>query len=84
MIEHLTAQGVIPASSLYDSPFTDIRPRGPDGQFSPGEIHELVSVLDFVHLRAVAKGSSAAFNFLMDHSASARMVLLQLTMRSAR
>lgn len=54
IIEHLTAQGVIPASALYDSPFTDLSPRGPDGLFSPGEIHELVSVLDFVHQRAVA------------------------------
>ena len=54
IIDHLTAQGVIPTTSLYESPFTDISPLGPDGLFSPGEKDELVSVLDLVHQRAVA------------------------------
>jgi type I restriction enzyme, R subunit len=39
---------------LYESPFTDMSPRGPDGVFSSTQVDELVSVLNQVRERAVA------------------------------
>ena len=31
IVDHLTEHGVMGAAPLYESPFTDITPRGPDG-----------------------------------------------------
>jgi type I restriction enzyme R subunit len=54
VIEHLTEHGVMDAGLLYESPFTDINPQGPDGVFDSGEVDELVAVLSQVRARAVA------------------------------
>ena len=42
------------AALLYESPFTDITPRGPDGLFPSVQVDELVSLLSEVRARAVA------------------------------
>jgi type I restriction enzyme R subunit len=34
IVDHLTEHGVMEAAMLYESPFTDLTPRGPDGLFS--------------------------------------------------
>jgi type I restriction enzyme R subunit len=39
---------------LYESPFTDLTPSGPEGLFDGPEIDELISVLATVRERAVA------------------------------
>jgi len=45
VIDHLTEYGVIDAGELYDSPFTDVAPRGPDALFATELLNELVAIL---------------------------------------
>jgi type I restriction enzyme R subunit len=54
MVDHLTAHGVMSASLLYESPFTDVTPRGPDEIFTASELDELLAVLDQVRAAALA------------------------------
>ena len=54
IVNHLTDHGVMRAALLYESPFTDITPRGPDGIFSSAQVDELVAVLDRVRASALA------------------------------
>lgn len=54
IIDHLTEHGVMGAELLYESPFTDLTPRGPDDIFSPSELAELLGILEHVQASAVA------------------------------
>ena len=54
IINHLTEHGVMEAGLPYESPFTDITPRGPDGLFPSAQVDELVALLSDVRARAVA------------------------------
>ena len=54
IINHLTEHGVMSAALLYESPFTDLSPHGPDGLFTSDEVDALVAVLDDVRAAAVA------------------------------
>ena len=54
IVEHLTEHGVMDAGLLYESPFTDLHPQGPEGVFNPAQVDELVNVLSQVRARAVA------------------------------
>jgi type I restriction enzyme R subunit len=54
IINHLTEHRVMDAALLYESPFTDITPTGPDGLFTSTQVDELVLLLDEVYARAVA------------------------------
>ena len=54
IVDHLTEHGVMPAALLYESPFTDITPRGPDGLFASAEVDELIATLLRVRSTAVA------------------------------
>jgi len=54
IVDHLTEHGVVTAALLYESPFTDLTPRGPEGLFTPEEVDELVNVIDRVRAAAVA------------------------------
>lgn len=53
-MNHLTEYGVIDATLLYESPFTDLTPRGPDGLFTSKQVDELLAVIGRVHRTAVA------------------------------
>jgi type I restriction enzyme, R subunit len=54
VINHLTEHGVMDASLLYESPFTDLTPRGPDGLFESADIDALMGVLQLVRTTAMA------------------------------
>ena len=54
IVDHLTEHGVLEAARLYESPFTDITPHGPDGLFTPTQLDELLRVLDQVRQSATA------------------------------
>jgi type I site-specific restriction endonuclease len=54
IVDHLTEHGIMDPARLYESPFTDITPRGPDGLFKASELDQLVSVMDAVRAAAVA------------------------------
>lgn len=54
LANHLTEHGVMPASLLYESPFTDLTPHGPDGLFPSELVDELMGVLENVRTTATA------------------------------
>lgn len=54
VVDHLTERGVVKPELLYESPFTDLNPQGPEGVFSSAQIDELLALLSEVQARAVA------------------------------
>lgn len=54
VVNHLTEHGVMDPARLYESPFTDVTPFGPDGLFPSGDVDELLKVLQAVRANAVA------------------------------
>ena len=48
IIDHLTEHGTIEAERLYESPFTDLNPRGVEGLFKPEQVNELLAVISRV------------------------------------
>ncbi|MEX2205252.1 MAG: DEAD/DEAH box helicase family protein [Myxococcota bacterium] len=54
IVNHLTEHGAMEAARLYESPFTDLTPRGPDALFTSAQIDELLEVLAAVKAMAVA------------------------------
>ena len=54
IIDYLTEHGVMDAALLYESPFTDITPQGPDELFTSSQVDELICLLEEVYGRAVA------------------------------
>jgi type I restriction enzyme, R subunit len=54
IIKYLTQHEAMTAAQLYESPFTDIAPRGPDILFTSERLADLIVVLDDVTARASA------------------------------
>jgi type I restriction enzyme R subunit len=54
IVDHLTEHGVMEPEVLYESPFTDLTPQGPEGLFTSKQVGELVSLLEWVKATAVA------------------------------
>lgn len=54
IIEYLTQHGMMTPAQLYELPFTDIAPRGPDILFTSERLADLIVVLDEVKARASA------------------------------
>jgi type I restriction enzyme R subunit len=58
IVGYLTEHGVMDAGLLYESPFTEVAPLGPESLFTPDEIDLLIAALDQVH--QTAAGVAAA------------------------
>ncbi|MCC5610482.1 DEAD/DEAH box helicase family protein [Nostoc sp. CHAB 5834] len=54
IVDYVTEHGVMDMALLYESPFTDVTPQGPDGLFTSPQVDELVSLLEELYARAVA------------------------------
>ena len=54
VVAHLAEHGYVEVGTLYQSPFTDIAPHGPEGLFDSGEINQLFGVLEAVRTSALA------------------------------
>ena len=53
IVEHLTANGVMEVARLYESPFTDNAPHGPDTIFTEAQVDDIVTILGEVRDRAL-------------------------------
>jgi len=53
-VDYLTEHGVMDPAMLYESPFIDKSPHGPEGLFTSEQVDQLVAVLRTVHERAAA------------------------------
>ncbi|HEY9476740.1 MAG TPA: DEAD/DEAH box helicase family protein [Mycobacteriales bacterium] len=54
VVEHLTRNGTMTATQLYEPPFTDIAQSGPEAVFPPERLTELIGVLDTITAHASA------------------------------
>jgi type I restriction enzyme, R subunit len=54
IVDHLTEHGLMPAAQLYEAPFTDVTPRGPDEIFTSDQVEDLIRILDSVRVSASA------------------------------
>ncbi len=54
IVDHLTEHGILDAAMLYESPFTDLTPRGPDELFSSEQVDELLAAIEQVRQAATA------------------------------
>lgn len=54
IVDQLTEHGVFETRMLYESPFTDLTPQGPEGLFKPAQIDDLLAILATVRKTAAA------------------------------
>jgi type I restriction enzyme R subunit len=54
VIEHLTDQGIMDPALLYDPPFTDVAPTGPDDLFGDQQVTQLFAKINTLNESAVA------------------------------
>ena len=59
VVDELTATGVMEPSRLYESPYTDDMPQGPDMAFPDGEVVVIADRLRAVKQHAIAEAVSA-------------------------
>lgn len=54
IVSELSTNGVMEAGPLYESPFLDISPPGPEGLVPVAKVDRMVQVLDEIRQRAAA------------------------------
>ena len=54
VVQYLTENGVMEPDRLYESPFTDMSPQGPEGVFPSAKVDQMVQVLVEIKQRAAA------------------------------
>jgi len=54
VVEPLTDQGVLDPALLYDPPFTDLAPTGPDAVFGEAKVTRLFAKIEAINQSAVA------------------------------
>ncbi len=59
IVEHLTANGVLEIARLYESPFTDSAPHGPDMIFDDEQVGGIVVILDRIRAHATPEAATA-------------------------
>ena len=59
IVDELTANGVMEPARLYESPYTDHAPTGPETVFSEAEVDSIVDILDTVKANAIPTGGAA-------------------------
>ncbi|MCP9919680.1 hypothetical protein KBZ12_09325 [Cyanobium sp. Cruz CV13-4-11] len=52
IINELTSRGVMDPARLYDPPFSDLAPTGPEGLFSDSEVNRICALLSDIRQRA--------------------------------
>ncbi|MCR9294970.1 MAG: restriction endonuclease subunit R, partial [bacterium] len=54
IINQLVDHGIVDVSLLYESPFTDIAPQGPDAIFTSEQVDRIMQLLDDIRATATA------------------------------
>jgi len=54
IINQLVDHGIVDVSLLYESPFTDVSPQGPDALFTAEQIEKIMGLLDEIRSTAIA------------------------------
>ncbi len=54
IIDELTSRGVMDPARLYDPPFSDLAPMGPEGLFTEAQVDSLCDLLVLITTRAAA------------------------------
>lgn len=54
ILDRLTEHGVVEAARLYESPFTDLTPRGTEALFEPADLDALLRALEALKVSAIA------------------------------
>ena len=54
IVEHLTERGTMKPDLLYESPFADVAPQGPENVFDMQRTDRLVEVIEEINGSAVA------------------------------
>ncbi len=62
IINQLVDHDVVDVALLYESPFTDVSPQGPDTIFSTKQIEKIMQLLDSIRSMAIAASISAVDN----------------------
>ncbi len=54
IVSALTANGVVEANRLYESPYLEVSPQGPEALFTSAKVERMLQILEEIKLRAAA------------------------------